>query len=222
MHGRRGHERRRVRLARTAVGRGRHLERIELERAGHADALAGGAHLDHAARGLLALHAEAIDVVEHAPEKESREPVTRKRSRRDASVDERRLHAVAAARAQQVRPDFGFHHDEQPRPHQLQRPIHDEAEIEGKVEHLVDKRQVASGDLLAGHGGRRDEEAQAGVAFPELRKERTNRQYFPDRHRVNPDRLVAVEVEGDREIAHPLRQADDVFPVSNRLVQQIG
>jgi len=100
------------------------------------------------------------------PEEESREPVARKRPRRDAAVDKRRLDAVAAARAQQVRPDFGFHHDEQPGPHQLQRPIDDETEIEGKVEHRVDKRQVAPGDLLAGHGGRRDEEAQARVAFP--------------------------------------------------------
>ncbi len=101
------------------------------------------------------------------------------------------------------------------------RPIDDEAQIEGKVEHLVDKRQVAPGHLLPGHRGRRDEEAKPGVALPQLRQQRPDRQDFSDRHGVDPDRFVAVEVERHREIAHPLGQADDVFPVSNRLVEQI-
>jgi len=38
---------------------------------------------------------------------------------------------------------------------------------------------------------------------------------------VNPDRLVAVEVEGQREIPHPLRQADDVLAVADRLIQEV-
>ena len=123
--------------ARARVGAAE-VERVELQPAGDDDAVAIGAHLDDAARRLLALHAEAIDVGEHAAEERPRQPVARIRPRRDPAVDERRLDAVAAAGAQQVRPDLGFHHDEQPRLHQPQRPVDDEAEVERKVEHLVD------------------------------------------------------------------------------------
>ena len=73
--------------------------------------------VDQPARRLLALHAEAIDVGEHAAEKRPHEAVARIRPRRDAAVDHDGLHAARAADAQQVRPDLGLHHDEQPRLH---------------------------------------------------------------------------------------------------------
>ena len=47
---------------------GRHLERIELQAAGDGDLRLVGAELDDPPRRLVALHAEAIDVGEHAPE----------------------------------------------------------------------------------------------------------------------------------------------------------
>ena len=104
----------------------------------------GGADVDDPARRLVALHAEAIDVREHAAEERADEPVARIRARRDPAVDERRLDAGALAGAQQVRPDLGLHHDEQPRLDQPQRAFDDEAEVEREVEDLVDVLQVAS------------------------------------------------------------------------------
>ena len=77
-------------LARLAVRRGRgQLERIELEAAGDADARLVRAEIDDALRRLFALHAEAIDVGEHAAEQRPHELIPRVRSRRNAPVDHR-------------------------------------------------------------------------------------------------------------------------------------
>ena len=77
-------------LARLAVRRRRRqLERIELQAAGDRDARRIGAEIDQPPRRLLALHAEAIDVGEHAAEERPDQPVARIRPRRDAAVDHR-------------------------------------------------------------------------------------------------------------------------------------
>ena len=60
---------------------------------------------------------------------------------------------------QQVRPDLGFHHHEQPRLHQPQRAPDDEREIERKVEHRVHVLQVPARDLLPGHRRGRQKDA---------------------------------------------------------------
>ena len=114
----------------AAVGGGRdagHVQRVELQAAGHDHLVGIGADLDDPARRLLALHAEAVDVRQHAAEERPRQAVARIRSRRDPAVDEHRADARAVTGPQQVRPDLGLHHDEQPRLHQPQRPVDDEA-----------------------------------------------------------------------------------------------
>ena len=79
-------------------------------------------------------------------------------------------------------------------------------EIERKVEHLVDVRAGCSRDLLPGHRRRRQENPQPRVALAQLRQQRARGQHLADRHGVDPDRLVAVEIEGERQVAEPLRQ----------------
>ena len=59
-----------------------------------------------------------------------------------------------------------------------------------------------------------------GYRSPQIRDQRPRRQRLADRHGVDPDRLVAVEVEADRQIAHPLGEAADVLPVANRLIDE--
>ena len=54
-----------------------------------------GAELDEAARRLFALHAEAVDVGEHAPHHRPDQPVARERPRREPAVDHRGLDAAA-------------------------------------------------------------------------------------------------------------------------------
>jgi hypothetical protein len=131
-----------------------------------------------------------------------------------------RLDAGLVAGAQQVRPDLGLHHDEEPRPHQREGAAHDEGEIERKVEHLVDVLEIVAGDLLAGHGRRGQEQAQLRVPLAELGQQRARGQHFADRDGVNPDRFVGVEVERNRQVTHPLREAADVFAVTHRLVHE--
>ena len=79
---------------------------------------------DQPPRRFVALHAEPIDVGQHAPEERPDQPVARERSVRDAAVHEHRLDAAAAALAQQVRPDLGLDHHEQPRLDEVQRAAH--------------------------------------------------------------------------------------------------
>jgi hypothetical protein len=197
------------------------LERVELEGPGDADALAVGADVDDAPGGLVALHAEAIDVAQHAAEERPRQAVARIRSCGNPPVDEQRLHSVARAGAQEVGPDFRLHHDEQPWPDQPQRAVDDEGEVERKVEHLVDVLQVVARDLLARHSGRGNEEPQLRVALAERGQQGARREHLADRHGVNPDRVVGVDIEGHGEIAQPLGQVCDVLPVPHRLVHEV-
>ena len=174
-----------------------------------------------AARRLVALHAEAIDVREHAAEERPDQPVARIRAGRDAAVDQRRLDPGALAGAQQVRPDLGLHHDEQPRLDQPQRALDDEPEVEREIEDLIDVLQLLRGDLLPGHGRRRQEDPQARVALAQLGQQRPRGQHLADRDGVDPDRAVAIQVERHGQIAHALLEAGDVLPVADGLVQQV-
>ena len=179
-------------------GRRRQLERIELEAAGHRHAARIGAEIDQAARRFLALHAEAIDVGEHALEKGADQPVARIRARRDPSVDHHRLHGAPAAHAQQVRPDFGLHHDEDARVHQVERAADDEREVEREIKHRVDVLHVAPRDLVSGDRRGRQKEAEARIARLQVGDQRTGGERLTHRHGVNPDRFLAVDVQRNR------------------------
>ena len=91
----------------AAAGRDRRrLERLELQAAGHGDARRIGADVDDAPRRLVALHAEAIDVGEHAPE-EPRAPAgsadtTATRSGRSPASSSRRCCRQARSRFGQI------------------------------------------------------------------------------------------------------------------------
>ena len=209
-------------LARLAMGRrGRKLQRIELQAARDGHPRRVGAEVDQPARRFLALHAESVDVGEHAPEERTDEPIPRIRPRRDASVDDHRLHAPLAAYPQQVRPDLGLHHDEDPRLHQIERPPHDERPVEREVEHAVDMLQALPRHLLPGDRRRRQEQAQPRILRLEIGRQRARGQRLADRDGMNPDRLLAVDVERDRQEAQPLPQAADVFLVADRLIHEI-
>ena len=70
--------------------------------------------------------------------KPTHHPIARIRALREPAVDDRRLDAAAPAFAQQVRPDLGLHHHEEPGPHEIERAAHEDAEVERKVKHRVD------------------------------------------------------------------------------------
>ena len=52
--------------------------------------------------------------------------------------------------------------------------------------------------------------------------ERARGQRLTDRHRMDPDGFLAVDVERDRQEAEPLPQRADVLLVPDRLVQEVG
>jgi len=197
----------------------RPIQRIELQAAGDDDPGRIGPERDDPPGRLLALHAEAVDVVEDAAEEAADQRVAGERALRDAAVDEHRGHAALAALAQQHRPDLGLHHHEQPRPDDVQGAADREAPVERKIEHAVDVGQ-RPGHLMAGHGRRREEQLQARVARLELADQGPGGQGLPDRHGVDPDRFVPVDVERQRQVAEALAQAADVLAVAHRLVGQ--
>ena len=107
-----------------------------------------------------------------------------------------RLDAAAAALVQQVRPDLGFHHDEEPRPHQVERPAHDEGPVEREIEHAVHEvAQARARDLLPGHRRRRQKKLQPGIAGLQIGGQRAGGQRFADGDGVNPNRRLCVDVE---------------------------
>ena len=159
-------------------------------------------------------------MIEHAAHHRANHPITRERSRREAAVDDRRLDPAGAALAQQVRPDLGLHHDEELRPHQVERAAHDEGEVEREIKHRVDVRHVPARQLLPRHRRRRQEHAKVRIAPLQVADERPRRQHFADRDRVDPDRFVAVHVEGHGQVAHPLAEAADILLVAQRLVDE--
>ena len=206
---------------RSSVADAGNIERIEFQAAGDDDVCRIRADVDDPPRRLFRLHAEPVDVAEHSSEKGTRDLVARVRPRRDAAVDHHRRDAHPFALPEQVRPDLGFHHHEQPRLHQPQRAPDDEREIEGKIKHRIDILHVAARDLLPRHRRRREKDPQRWISPPQIGNQRADGHRLADGHGVDPDRVFAVEIERHRQIAHPLAEAADVLLVPDRLIRQI-
>ena len=133
-----------------------------------------------------------------------------------------RRDAHPLALPQEIRPDLRFHHHEQARLHEPQRPPDDERQIERQIEHRVDVLHVAPRHLLPRHRRRRQKDAEVRISPPQIGDQRADGHRLADRHRVDPDRFLAVEVERHGKVAHALPQAADVFLVTDRLVREIG
>ena len=87
---------------------------------------------------------------------------------------------------------------------QPQRAAHGKREIERKVEHLVDVLQVAARDLLARHGGGREKIVENWQFQLQIGDQRAHRERFAHGDGVNPDGVVAVKVERDRQVSQAL------------------
>ncbi len=51
--------------------------------------------------------------------------------------------------------------------------------------------------------------------------QRPGGQRLADRHGMDPDRFLAVDVERHRQVAEALAEAADVFVVTNRLIEEV-
>ena len=96
-----------------------------------------------------------------------------------------------------------------------------ERQVERKVEHAVDVLDVGARHVLPGHRRRRQEDAEPRIALAQLRQQRARGEHLAHRDGLDPDRLVAVEIERERQIAQPLRQVADVLAVAQRLIEEI-
>ena len=168
-------------------GRSRQVQRIELEAAGDGDAPRIRTQIDESPRRFFALDAEAVDVVQHRLHEGAYQPVARIGPLRQAPVDDGRLHAAHAALVQQVGPDLGLHHDEQPRPDQVERAADEDRKIEGEVEHFIHFLHVPSRDRLPRHGGRRQKDPEPWVTRTQVARQWPCREHFSDRDGVYPD-----------------------------------
>ena len=182
---------------------------------------ARGADLDEAAGRLLRLHTEAVDVGEHVAEEAARQPVARERPRRQPAVDHRGPDAAGPAFAQQVRPDLGLHHQEQPRLDQVERPAHHQGRGRrgSRTRHRRRARCAAPAAAPTSSSSRRRGAARDGArAAPAMSGRAVSSS--PDRHGVDPDRRLGVDVERHRQVAEPLWQAGDVLAVAQRLIEE--
>ena len=165
----------------------------------------------------------AIDVVQDPRIEAAHELVARIRSRREPAVDDRRLDPAPPALAQQVRPDLGLHHHEEPRPDEIERAADEDAEVERESRRrpstsCMCRRAIAARPASSST----DRMRRLRVARAQIARERPRGQHFADRHGVNPDRRLRVHVERHGQVAHALGQAADVLPVSQRLIQEPG
>jgi hypothetical protein len=197
------------------------VERIELQAPGDDDFFARGAEIDDPARGFLALHAEAIDVGQHAAEQRAHEAIARIRARRDAAVGEHGGDAAGAAGAQQVRPNLRLHHHEQARFDDVERAVDGEGPVVRKIEDAVDVGQLLR-HRLSGHRGGGEIDLQRGKPLFEVGEQRARGERFPDRDGVNPDGRFAVDVECQWQVAETLADAANVFAMPHCLKNQVG
>ena len=122
---------------------------------------------------------------------------------------------------QQVRPDFRLHHDEQLRPNDVENAADDEAEVNREEEDAVGHLEALLRHLLSRHRGGRDEQTEVGIAGLEVARYGAGGERFPDRHGVNPDGRLAIEVQRDREKPEPFRQVAGILPMADGLVQEV-
>ena len=101
-----------------------------------------------------------------------------------------------------------------------QRAPDDEGQVEGEVEDARRHRRSSSPPADRPWSWSRGT-AAGRVPLLQVGGERPHRQRLPHRHGVDPDRVLAVHVERDRQVAEPLAQAADVLPVAQRLVQEV-
>ena len=103
----------------------------------------------------------------------------------------------------------------------FERPPDDERPVERKIEHRVHVMQAAARHFLPRHGRGGQEQAQARIAGLEVLGEGPRGQRLANRHRVDPDRFLAVDVEGNRQVTEALAEAADVLLVADRLVHEV-
>ncbi len=120
-----------------------------------------------------------------------------------------------------IRPHFSFHqHAQMRRKVSNETPCHPAGVIwEITLQHT--RRVLAEQFPTSCAPGRRhvrEQDAVARMARGEGLDDGRRGARFPDRHGVDPDRFVAVEVEADRQHAHALREAADVLAVPERLI----
>ena len=85
----------------------------------------------------------------------------------------------------------------------------------------VDVVQRAARDLLARQGGRREKQPKTRIARLQVGHQGTRREDFADRDGVDPDRLVAIEVERNWEVPETLTEAADVLSVPDSLIEEV-
>jgi hypothetical protein len=80
----------------------------------------------------------------------------------------------------------------------------EDGQVERQIEDGVQLLEPRPCDLLSGQRRRGKEQLEARIPLAELADQRARRQSLAHRHRVNPNRLVAVKIKADGQTPHPL------------------
>ena len=75
--------------------------------------------------------------------------------------------------------------------------------------------------LLPRDRRRRQIQTQTRVPRSQIGDERARRERLAHRHGVDPDRFVAVDVQGNRQVTEALTKAAHVLSVANRLIKEV-
>ena len=158
----------------------------------HFDAVFGRAHLAQPRGVLRRLREKEFRVLQRSLEKLAHQELPPlepgERFFRDARVREDHGNALAPGFAQEIRPDFRFHHDHQRRVDGSQRAANRHEPIEREIENAVHGLQSFARQALARLGGGRDKNRAPRKAPLQAFGKRLCSEHFANRHGVNPDR----------------------------------
>ena len=115
-------------------------------------------------------------------------PVAPQRALGDARVQHQQRNAGAAHLQEQRRPDFGFQHQRDARPHATQERAHAESGIERQIGDRAIGQGQRLGRLSAGRCLAGDPDRHAGMLGAQRGQQRRSRLHLTERSGVQPDR----------------------------------
>ena len=176
---------------RYLIGHVRGRCQIELDAAGDDDALGRGAQRLEAARRVVVLADNGVQILKHLPGQPAHAGVTARRTFGEPSVDQRHRRAGPARGAHEVRPQLGFHQHEDARRHPRHETRHRPREVIRRIAVLHDVAQQLPHGVAAGRRHCRHQEGLIGQPPFEGANQRHRAVDLTGRHRVNPNDAAA-------------------------------
>ena len=188
--------RRTVRCRRRRGSRGRGRGDVELDRAGDAGPVGGGAGGEEAVAVELRLDEQRVEEPQDGPEEEPEAAVAGRGTVGDAAVGEEERDAAAVQGAEEVGPELGLDEDHRADVRGAERAADAGREVEREVDADVVRTDEPLADRAAGRARRREDERRGGVAAAQLREDLPGEVRLADGDGVDPDAGLLGEAAG--------------------------